>query len=187
MLRKSLYAILVALLVSAVPASALAAEQAPLRVCFTPGGDCTGLVVDEIAAARHQILVQAYSFTSVPILSALRAAHLRGVEVEVIVDKTSAGVGKSGSHYSAATYLSNAGIAVWVDSKVAIAHNKVMVVDGALVITGSFNFTAAAQNRNAENLLVISDPTIAAQYRDNWRRRQGVSMRFGRAAEEQSG
>jgi phosphatidylserine/phosphatidylglycerophosphate/cardiolipin synthase-like enzyme len=62
-----------------------------------------------------------------------------------------------------------------------------MIVDGAVVITGSFNFTAAAQNRNAENLLVISDPTIAAQYRDNWRRRQGVSMRFGRAAEEQSG
>jgi phosphatidylserine/phosphatidylglycerophosphate/cardiolipin synthase-like enzyme len=143
--------------------------------------------VGQIAAARHQILVQAYSFTSVPILSALRAAHARGVDVEVIVDKTSAGVSKSGSHYSAAIYLNNAGIPVWVDIKVAIAHNKVMIVDGAVVITGSFNFTAAAQNRNAENLLVISDPTIAAQYRDNWRRRQGVSMRFGRAAEEQSG
>jgi len=187
MLRNSLYALLVALLVSVAPAAAFAAEQAPLQVCFTPGGDCTDLVVGQIAAARHQILVQAYSFTSVPILSALRAAHARGVDVEVIVDKTSAGVSKSGSHYSAAIYLNNAGIPVWVDIKVAIAHNKVMIVDGAVVITGSFNFTAAAQNRNAENLLVISDPTIAAQYRDNWRRRQGVSMRFGRAAEEQSG
>ena len=67
MLRKSLYAVLVTLLVSAMPAAALAAEQAPLRVCFTPG-DRTDLVVGEIAAARHQILVQAYSFTSVPIL-----------------------------------------------------------------------------------------------------------------------
>jgi phosphatidylserine/phosphatidylglycerophosphate/cardiolipin synthase-like enzyme len=187
MLRNPLYALMVALLVSTVPPAALAAEQAPLQVCFTPGGDCTDLVVGQIAAARHQILVQAYSFTSVPILSALRAAHARGVDVEVIVDKTSAGVSKSGSHYSAAIYLNNAGIPVWVDIKVAIAHNKVMIVDGAVVITGSFNFTAAAQNRNAENLLVISDPTIAAQYRDNWRRRQGVSMRFGRAAEEQSG
>jgi len=187
MLRKPVYALMVALLVSTVPPAALAAEQAPLQVCFTPGGDCTDLVVGQIAAARHQILVQAYSFTSVPILSALRAAHARGVDVEVIVDKTSAGVSKSGSHYSAAIYLNNAGIPVWVDIKVAIAHNKVMIVDGAVVITGSFNFTAAAQNRNAENLLVISDPTIAAQYRDNWRRRQGVSMRFGRAAEEQSG
>ncbi len=104
-MRKSLSALLVALLISAVSAAGLAAEQAPLQVCFTPGGDCTDLVVGEIATARHQILVQAYSFTSVPILSALRAAHARGVEVEVIVDKTSAGVSKSGSHYSAAIYL----------------------------------------------------------------------------------
>jgi phosphatidylserine/phosphatidylglycerophosphate/cardiolipin synthase-like enzyme len=187
MLRKSLYALLFALLVAAVPAAGLAVEQAPLQVCFTPGGNCTDLVVGEIAAARHQILVQAYSFTSVPILSALRAAQLRGVEVEVIVDKTSAGVSKSGSHYSAAVYLANAGIPVWVDNKVAIAHNKVMIIDGAMVITGSFNFTAAAQNRNAENLLVISDPAVAAQYRDNWRRRQAVSIRFGRTVEGQSG
>ena len=187
MLRKSPYALLVALLVSAAPAPAPAAEQAPLQVCFTPGGDCTDLVVREIAAARHQVLVQAYSFTSVPILSALHAAHDRGVDVEVIVDKTSAGVSKSGSHYSAATYLTNGGIPVWVDSKVAIAHNKVMVIDGAVVITGSFNFTAAAQSRNAENLLVISDPAVAAQYRDNWRRRQAVSQRFGRPVEGQSG
>ena len=56
------------------------------------------------------------------------------------------GQSKSGSRYSAATYLGNAGIPVWVDTKVAIAHNKVMVIDGATVITGSFNFTAAAQN-----------------------------------------
>ncbi len=62
-----------------------------------------------------------------------------------------------------------------------------MIIDGAVVITGSFNFTAAAQNRNAENLLVISDPAVAAQYRDNWRRRQAVSFRFGRAVEGQSG
>ena len=105
----------------------------------------------------------------------------------MIVDKTSAGVSKSGSHYSAATYLTNGGIPVWVDSKVAIAHNKVMIIDGAVVITGSFNFTAAAQSRNAENLLVISDPAVAAQYRDNWRRRQAVSQRFGRPVEGQSG
>jgi phosphatidylserine/phosphatidylglycerophosphate/cardiolipin synthase-like enzyme len=68
----------------------------------------------------------------------------------------------------------NAGIAVWVDTRVAIAHNKVMVVDGVTVITGSFNFTAAAQNRNAENLLVIRDPALAARSRENWQRRRGV-------------
>ncbi len=146
--------ILAILLLAATPA---VAEQAAPQVCFTPGGKCTDLIVSEIAGARHSILVQAYSFTSVPILSALKAAHARGVDVAVIVDKTSARQSKSGSRYSAATYLANAGIPVWVDTKVAIAHNKVMVIDAATVITGSFNFTAAAQNHNLENLPVLDD------------------------------
>jgi phosphatidylserine/phosphatidylglycerophosphate/cardiolipin synthase-like enzyme len=163
------------------------AAQPEWQVCFTPGGRCTDLILSEIAEARHSILVQAYSFTSVPILGALKAAHARGVAVEVIVDKTSARPSPSGSRYSAATYLANAGIPVWVDAKVAIAHNKVMVVDGTTVITGSFNFTAAAQNHNAENLLVISDPALAAEYRENWQRRRAASTPYGAAADRQSG
>ena len=116
-----------------------------------------------------------------PILIALKAAHARGVDVEVIVDKSSARVSKSGSRYSAATYLTNAGIPVWVDTKVAIAHNKVMVIDGETVITGSFNFTAAAQKSNAENLLVLEDRALAAEYKANWERRRAVSMPYAGA------
>jgi len=96
----------------------------------------------------------------------------------VIVDKTSAKASKSGSRYSAATYLSNAGIPVWVDVYVSIAHNKVMVIDRATVITGSFNFTVAAQRHNAENLLVIRDPQLASQYRTNWESRRAVSVPY---------
>jgi phosphatidylserine/phosphatidylglycerophosphate/cardiolipin synthase-like enzyme len=166
------------------------ASEPAWRVCFTPGRDCTGLVVSEIAQAHSEILVQAYSFTSAPILSALKAAHDRGVDVEVIVDKTSARVSKSGSRYSAATYLTNAGVPVWVDTTVSIAHNKVIVIDRATVITGSFNFTAAAQYHNAENLLVIRDSNLAGEYRANWQRRQAVSRPYsgpiegGTSAEE---
>src|SRR5262249_6162351 len=89
---------------------------------------------------------------------------------------------KSGSHYSAATYLSNAGIPVWVDTTVAIAHNKVMVIDNARVITGSFNFTAAAQHHNAENLIVLEDPALAAEYQRNRERRQAVSEPYQSAS-----
>ena len=56
----------------------------------------------------------------------------------------------------------------FIDSEHAIAHNKVMVIDGATVITGSFNFTAAAEHHNAENLLVIRDAELAAKYESNW-------------------
>ena len=57
----------------------------------------------------------------------------------------------------------------------AIAHSKVMIIDCATVVTGSFNFTAAAQNHNAENLLVLDDPALAAQYKANWERHRAVS------------
>lgn len=168
----------VLLLVALLPASGWADTP---TVCFTPGEDCTNLVVTEVAGAKREILVQAYSFTSVPILAALKAAHARGVAVEVIVDKSSARQSKSGSRYSAAAYLANAGIPVWVDTTVAIAHNKVMVIDGKMVITGSFNFTKAAQDRNAENLLVLDDPALAAQYGANWQRRRDVSTPYAEA------
>jgi phosphatidylserine/phosphatidylglycerophosphate/cardiolipin synthase-like enzyme len=169
----------VALLAASALIAPVPAAEPPWRVCFTPGEDCSGLIVSEIAQAHSEILVQAYSFTSVPILSALKAAHERGLDVKVIVDKTSARVSKSGSRYSAATYLANAGIPVWVDTHVSIAHNKVMVIDSATVITGSFNFTAAAQYHNAENLLVIRDRKLAAEYRGNWQRREAMSIPYG--------
>lgn len=58
---------------------------------------------------------------------------------------------------------------VLIDAKHAIAHNKVIVIDGETVLTGSFNFTKAAQDKNAENLLILHDRKLAAQYAENWR------------------
>ena len=55
-----------------------------------------------------------------------------------------------------------------IDAKHAIAHNKIMIIDEAVVITGSFNFTKAAEEKNAENLLVINDPVLAKKYVENW-------------------
>jgi phosphatidylserine/phosphatidylglycerophosphate/cardiolipin synthase-like enzyme len=56
-----------------------------------------------------------------------------------------------------------------------------MVIDGTTVITGSFNFTAAAQKSNAENLLVIEDPALAEEYRANWESGRAVSMPYAGA------
>jgi phosphatidylserine/phosphatidylglycerophosphate/cardiolipin synthase-like enzyme len=144
-------------------------------VCFTPGGDCTGLIVGTIGAARREILVQAYGFTSAPIAKALTDAKKRGVEVKAILDKSN-----RTDKYGAGTFLVNAGIPTWIDDKVAIAHNKVMVIDGEKVITGSFNFTKSAQSRNAENVVTLCDAATAAQYRANWLERQRVSSAFER-------
>jgi phosphatidylserine/phosphatidylglycerophosphate/cardiolipin synthase-like enzyme len=70
--------------------------------------------------------------------------------------------------YSSADFLANQGVPTLIDATHAIAHNKVMVIDGEMVLTGSFNFTKAAQEKNAENLLIIRDPALAAQYTQNW-------------------
>jgi phosphatidylserine/phosphatidylglycerophosphate/cardiolipin synthase-like enzyme len=135
----------------------------PLEVYFSPGGGCTQAIVNEIDSARQSVRVQAYSFTSAPIAAALRQAHRRGVKVEVILDHS-----QQTDRYSSADFLHNAGIGVWIDDQHAIAHNKVMIIDDRVVITGSFNFTKSAETSNAENLLIIRDAKVAAIYTDNW-------------------
>jgi phosphatidylserine/phosphatidylglycerophosphate/cardiolipin synthase-like enzyme len=150
---------LMVLVVFILAAPLLAAESAcpALTTCFTPGGHCTDIIVQVLGNAKRTILVQAYSFTSAPIAKALLDAHKRGVQVQVILDKS-----QRSEKYSSADFLANQGVPVLIDAKHAISHNKVMVIDGELVVTGSFNFTKAAQEKNAENLLVIRDATLAA-------------------------
>ena len=134
-----------------------------IEVHFSPGGSPTAAIVETLDSAKRSVLVQAYSFTSDPIASALIRAHGRGVAVQVVVDRSQAS-----DRNVAVPSLKAAGIPVWVDRGHAIQHNKVMVVDRRIVITGSFNFSRAAEGRNAENLVVINDPKIAARYVANF-------------------
>ena len=135
-----------------------------VEVHFSPRGGCTEAIVGELDAARQSVLVQAYSFTSAPIAQALVKAHQRGVRVEVILDKS-----QKTEKYSSADFLAHAGIPTCLDEHHAIAHNKIMIVDGQVVLTGSFNFTKSAEEHNAENLLVLRDVALAARYTSNWK------------------
>lgn len=147
------------------PAWSARADASPAwSVYFSPHGGCTAAVVAALAKAKSTVLVQAYSFTSAPIAKALVEAHRRGVDVQVVLDKS-----QRTEKYSSATFIYNNGIPCFIDARHAIAHNKVMVIDGQTVITGSFNFTTAAENNNAENLLVVQDSQLAAEYAQNWR------------------
>ena len=141
----------------------LVLRNAPAQVYFSPRGGCEEAVVATIDGAREQVLVQMYTFTSAPIAAAMKRAHDRGVDVRVILDKS-----QRTERYSGLTYLVHAGIPVWVDDSHPIAHNKVMMVDSQIVATGSFNYTKAASQANAENLLIIRDPALTAIYIANW-------------------
>lgn len=142
---------------------AVSIQAAEIQVYFSPQGGCTEAVVENVGKAKFTVLVQAYSFTSAPIAKALVDAEKRGVKVQVILDKS-----QRTEKYSSADFLSHEGVLTFIDAKHAIAHNKIMIIDGKTVLTGSFNFTKAAENNNAENLLVIQDAGLAAKYMTNW-------------------
>ncbi len=133
------------------------------EVNFSPNGGCTDAIVRELDKAQSTVLVQAYTFTSYRIAKGLLDAHKQGVKVEVILDRS-----QKRDKYSSADFLANSGIPTKIDSAHAIAHKKVMIIDGETVIAGSFNFTKAAEDNNAENLLVVHDCKLVERYTKNW-------------------
>jgi len=172
-MKRITIAVLSFLLLSFVAISAFAFQADITKVCFSPKGGCTEFIVKEINAAKSEILVQAYSFTSAPIAKALTDAFKRGVKVEAILDKS-----QRREKYTAATFLVNTGIPTFIDDKHAIAHNKIMIIDKETVITGSFNFTKSAEEKNAENLLIIRNKDLAKIYMENWEKHKEHSEKY---------
>lgn len=150
---------------------------AGVQVYFSPAGGATDAVVNALDHATNTVLVQAYSFTSAPIARALVDAEHRGVKVRAILDKS-----QRTEKYSEADFLQHEGVPTLIDAQHAIAHNKIIIIDGYIVLTGSFNFTKAAEEHNAENLLVINDPILAKQYTDNWYAHEAHSEQYTREA-----
>jgi phosphatidylserine/phosphatidylglycerophosphate/cardiolipin synthase-like enzyme len=168
-------------LFAATPALASPPLEFPLQgtaqLAFTPGDNAGELVVDAIRQAKAQILVQAYSLTHRAIAAALVSARQRGVDVQVIADREQ----DRNIETSRIRDLAEQGVSVYLDGEHSAAHNKVMIIDNgrpdAAVITGSFNFTTAAQFRNAENLLILrGNPLLTEAYAANWRRHRTHSL-----------
>lgn len=163
-----------------VASSSSPVTSAKVAVYFSPRGGAQEAVIREVDASKQSILIQAYSFTSAPIAKALMEAQKRGVKVEAVLDKSN-----ETARYTSATFLQNAGAKVLIDFKPAIAHSKIMLIDlgtpTATLITGSFNFTKAAQERNAENLLVIKEaPELLKTYEAHFRARAALSRPYAR-------
>jgi len=128
-----------------------------LEVCFSPGGNCASRIVYWLGRANTSVHVLIYSFTLDDVAQALIQAKNRGVDVKVVMDEENF----TGTEYPT---LRNAGIDVRIDYRSNLMHNKVAILDSRIVITGSFNWSAAANDRNRENLIVIANPNIASTY-----------------------
>ena len=150
-----------------------------VRVFFSPRGGCEEAILAQLDGAKRYIHVAMYAFTSRYLAQALVRAKDRGVEVKVVLDRSF----QEESNYSKGDFLRRKGIPVKLISPAmlrglrvikGLMHHKFAVVDGSVVITGSYNWTARAERVNYENLLIfVNSPGLAQAYEEEFRRLWG--------------
>ena len=138
-------------------------QDRDIDVCFSPGNGCDDLIVRSLRKAKRSIYVHAFSFTSEKIANTLIDMHNKGILVTVLYDKSS-----NKSKHSKIPLLHKSGINVKQDLARGYAHNKIMIIDQEILITGSYNWSMSAENRDAENLLFIRDQFLINKYIVNW-------------------
>ena len=133
--------------------------------CFPRQSPCVPFVESLINHAQTSIDVAMFSLTSRPLAWALVRAAQRGVRVRVVLDD-----GQARSRWSKYRFLVKRGIPVKLDNRSAYMHHKFAVIDGKLVITGSYNWTASAEKRNDENLVVLRMPEFVRAFEGEFER-----------------
>jgi phosphatidylserine/phosphatidylglycerophosphate/cardiolipin synthase-like enzyme len=158
-----------------------------VEALFSPWDDAEGALVRAIGDARQSIHLQAYLLTSRVIARALSQAQRRGVEVAILTDAAML-ANDDHAQRSQISWLATQGIPVWLETRYAAAHNKIVLIDATrpdgIVITGSYNFTWSAQARNAENLLILrGNRALQQRYLANWQRHRAEATAYQPATE----
>lgn len=164
MLKPKIGIVSVILLVLLLPAVAFAS----IDVYFSLVDDPEGTILEELNKAKKSIDIAMYYFTDRNLANTVIDAHNRGVKVRIYLDKD-----QKEAEYSKSRYLAKRGITIRYSSNPYIMHHKFAVIDSEVVITGSYNWTAFAGERNNENLLVIRDPPSASIYEQEFHRLWG--------------
>lgn len=140
-----------------------------VKVGFSPEGSASALVLDTINSAESSIRMMAYSFTDPDVMHALAKAKKRGVDVRIVVDDKG---NTNRASREAMKYINLLDIPLRTVDVFPIHHDKVIIVDGNTVETGSYNFSRAAARKNSENVVVLKNmPDVAAQYLEHWQDR----------------
>ena len=136
-----------------------------LKAYFSPRGGIESKLISLIKDANESVEFLIFSFTSQNVANAMIAAKDRGIEVKGVFDK---GWDGSNQTYSKYDYLKNAGINILRDANPYRLHDKVLIIDDKIVVTGSYNFTKSANNKNAENILILYNKEIAKNYEEEF-------------------
>jgi phosphatidylserine/phosphatidylglycerophosphate/cardiolipin synthase-like enzyme len=148
------------------PYSSLSINGELLQVYFSPEDGTADHLVELIRGAKQSIYFLAYSYTSDEIALAMIDRAKAGVTVAGVFE-TSQFRSNTGTEFK---HLLSAGVDVRLDGNPRNMHHKVIILDGQTVVTGSYNFSASAEDRNDENTLVIHSPEIAAQFMAEYQR-----------------
>lgn len=163
-----------AVLLFAVIGSASAAPS--IQAGFSPEGSAQKLVLDTINSAHSSIQMVAYAFQAKDIVAALDAAEQRGVKVQVVIDRRR---NKGNASLVAMRDITRHGVELRIDGHYHIQHDKMMIVDGTTLETGSFNYAKSAEYDNSENILVIKNmPKILSQYQEHFASRWAIAKPF---------
>ena len=136
---------------------------ADTQVYFSPNGGCQNAVITEIGKAQKTIDIAMYYLTSREIAQELVRAKDRNVKVRIVLDKS-----QEAQAYSKSRYLIKRGFEVKYHTGPGLMHNKFALIDDKVLITGSFNWTPTANQKNEENLLMITDKELIKKYEDRF-------------------
>jgi phospholipase D len=130
-----------------------------IDVFFCPDDFCSSVIISEINSAQESIFIAIYSFTHDGIADSLISAKARGVDVRIVFDFL-----QSTSSYSKYSFLEENNINVFIKKDSGVMHNKFAIIDGKKVLTGSFNYSFNADNKNDENIVLINDKDVAIKF-----------------------
>src|SRR3990172_6990572 len=147
------------------PFGNLEVQGVPLEVLFSPEDSVLERLLDLVRKAQGSLHFLAFSFTSDELGQSLLALAENGVEVQGVMESSQAA--GQGSEYAR---LREAGLGVRLDGNPYSMHHKVLIIDGRIVVTGSYNFSRSAEERNDENVLILFDPQLAAAYEQEFQR-----------------
>jgi phosphatidylserine/phosphatidylglycerophosphate/cardiolipin synthase-like enzyme len=141
-------------------------QDTPIQVLFAPEDDAMAHIIPLVEAAQSSIRFMAFSFTYRQLGQALLERAASGVDVQGIFEARS-----SENEFSQLPPLYCAGLPVRQDGNPATFHHKVLVIDGQVLVTGSLNFSTSADESNDENVIILTNAEVAAQYLQEFDRR----------------
>jgi phosphatidylserine/phosphatidylglycerophosphate/cardiolipin synthase-like enzyme len=142
-----------------------------VEVYFSPDDGTMERMLELVQDAQESIFFMAYSFTDDDLAAAMIAAHNSGIEVAGVLDKAQA-LSNPGGEYQ--NLLEN-GIGVRLDGNPNSMHHKVIIIDGEIIVTGSYNFSKSAKTKNDENTLILYSSEMAATYFSEFERVWGYA------------